>query len=73
MWLQGWDATPGDIPQGTRIEGNVMRESGIWEKQSSCFFQAKTAGSILLRNLCYNLPRAVSPQATMRLQLFGKK
>jgi len=35
-----------------------MRESGIWEKQSSCFFVAKSAGSIVLRNLCYNLPRA---------------
>ena len=56
--IHGYDATPGDIPQGTRIENNVMRESGIWEKQSSCFFQAKTAGTILLRNLCYNLPRA---------------
>ena len=56
--IHGWDATPGDIPQGTRIEGNIMRESGIWEKQSSCFFQAKTAGTTLLRNLCFNLPRA---------------
>eukprot|EP00035_Acanthoeca_spectabilis_P019901 m.430160 g.430160 ORF g.430160 m.430160 type:complete len:990 (+) comp17121_c0_seq1:2833-5802(+) len=56
--VNGWDATKGDIPQGTRVEGNIMRESGIWEKQSSCFFQAKTAGSVLLRNLCFNLPRA---------------
>jgi len=56
--VHGWDATAGDIPQGTRIIGNIMRESGIWEKQSSCFFQAKTAGSTLLRNLCFNLPRA---------------
>lgn len=56
--IHGYDATPGDIPQGTRIENNVMRESGIWEKQSSCYFQAKTAGTTLLRNLCFNLPRA---------------
>ena len=28
------------------------------EKQSSCFFQAKTAGTTLRRNLCFNLPRA---------------
>eukprot|EP00037_Helgoeca_nana_P024366 m.258539 g.258539 ORF g.258539 m.258539 type:complete len:924 (+) comp26623_c0_seq1:107-2878(+) len=56
--IHGWDATSGDIPQGTIVEGNIMRESGIWEKQSSCFFQAKTAGSILRRNLCFNLPRA---------------
>ena len=33
--IHGYDATSGDIPQGTRIEGNIMRESGIWEKQSS--------------------------------------
>ena len=44
--------------QGTMVTGNIMRESGIWEKQSSCFFQAKTAGTTLLRNLCFNLPRA---------------
>ena len=56
--IHGWDATAGDIPQGTTIVGNIMRETGIWEKQSSCFFQAKTAGSTLLRNLCFNLPRA---------------
>jgi len=56
--VHGWDATAGDIPQGTVITDNIMRESGIWEKQSSCFFQAKTAGTTLLRNLCFNLPRA---------------
>ena len=44
--------------QGTRIESNIIRESGIWEKQSSCFFQAKTAATTLYRNLCFNLPRA---------------
>jgi hypothetical protein len=54
----GWDATAGDIPAGTVIADNIMRESGIWEKQSSCFFQAKTAATTLLRNLCFNLPRA---------------
>ena len=30
----------------------------VQEKQSSCFFQAKTAGTTLRRNLCFNLPRA---------------
>ena len=82
--VHGWDATAGDIPQGTVITDNIMRESGIWEKQvsaitlcllrhqtvlhfntallslqSSCFFQAKTAGSILNNNLCFNLPRGI--------------
>ena len=44
---QGWDATAGDLPAYTRVEGNIMRESGIWEKQSSCFFQAKAAAGTL--------------------------
>ena len=55
---RGWDASDGNIPEGTRIEGNLIRETGIWEKQSSCFFQAKTAATTLSRNLCFNLPRA---------------
>ena len=28
--IHGYDATPGDIPQGTVIDSNIMRESGIW-------------------------------------------
>ena len=44
-------------PHLTRQE---LTESVRWgqEKQSSCFFQAKTAGTTLRRNLCFNLPRA---------------
>jgi hypothetical protein len=33
--IHGYDATPGDIPHGTKVEGCIIRESGIWEKQSS--------------------------------------
>jgi hypothetical protein len=82
--VHGYDATAGDIPVATSLISNIMRESGIWEKQvsaitlcllrhqtvlhfntallslqSSCFFQAKTAGSILNNNLCFNLPRGI--------------
>ena len=57
--VHGYDATPGDIPVGTLVQGNIMRESGIWEKQSSCFFSAKAPQSTLLDNICFNLPRAV--------------
>lgn len=35
-----------------------VRETGIWEKQSSCWFQAKTAQTTLEGNLCFNLARA---------------
>jgi hypothetical protein len=47
--VHGWDARAGDIPQGTRIVGNIMRETGIWEKQSSCFFQVGRPRRILTR------------------------
>ena len=56
--IHGWDATPGNVPHGTTVSNCIMRESGIWEKQSSCFFQAKTAATTLTNNLCFNLPRA---------------
>jgi hypothetical protein len=37
--IHGYDATGGEFPQYTLLDGNVMRETGIWEKQSSCWFQ----------------------------------
>ena len=54
----GWDGTGGDFPWHTLVEGNVIRETGVWEKQSSCWFQAKTAQTVLKGNLCFNLGRA---------------
>ena len=44
----------------TYLTRQELTESVRWgqEKQSSCFFQAKTAGTTLRRNLCFNLPRA---------------
>ena len=56
--IHGYDATDGNIPANTMVASNIMRETGIWEKQSSCFFQAKTAATTLLNNMCFNLPRA---------------
>lgn len=37
---------------------NVFREIGVWEKQSSAFFQAKSAQSTLRGNVVFNLARA---------------
>jgi hypothetical protein len=55
---RGWDGTGGDFPRWTTVEGNVMRETGIWAKQASCWFQAKTAQTTLRKNMCFNLARA---------------
>lgn len=56
--VHGWDGTKGDHPYNTVVHGNVIRETGIWTKQSSCWFQAKTAKTTLTNNICYNLARA---------------
>jgi len=53
-----WNATAGEYPNNTLIEGNVFCELGIHEKQSSPVFIAKAARTTIARNLMFNLPRA---------------
>jgi len=53
------DATAGTQPWRTRVEGNMCREVGIHEKQSSCFFQATSAATLLADNIFFNGPRAL--------------
>jgi len=54
----GWDGTNGDQPRGTQILYNFVHELGIWEKQSSFYFQAKSAQNLLMGNIFFNGPRA---------------
>ena len=54
----GWDGTDGNQPRGTRIVGNFVHELGIWEKQSSFYFQAKTCQTLIQNNIFFNGPRA---------------
>ena len=54
----GYDGTGGDFPLRTTIEGNLFREIGIWEKQSSAVFQAKAARTTIRKNVAFNLARA---------------
>eukprot|EP00937_MAST-01D_sp_MAST-1D-sp2_P001006 g1006.t1 len=56
--IHGIDGTTMDFPRYTLVEGNLFHEIGVWEKQSSAFFQAKTAQSTLRNNLVFNLGRA---------------
>lgn len=48
------DGTGGDQPRGTLVKGNSCREVGLFELQSACWFQAKTAQTRLESNLFYN-------------------
>ena len=55
----GWDATDGNQPRFSKILYNFVHESGIWEKQSSFYFQAKSCQNIIKGNIFFNgRPRA---------------
>jgi hypothetical protein len=56
--IHGVDGTTGTFPRYTQVLYNVFREIGVWEKQSSAFFQAKSAESFLKGNVVFNLARA---------------
>jgi len=54
----GIDGTKDAHPQNTLVANNLIHELGVFEKQSSMFFQAKTARSTLRNNVFFNGPRA---------------
>ena len=47
----GYDGTEGNQPRGTYIGYNFVHELGIWEKQSSFYFQAKSCQN----QVCYTV------------------
>ena len=57
-YLRGPDARGGNQPWYTVIQGNVVREVGIYEKQSSFYSQIATGFSVLRGNVHFNGPRA---------------
>ena len=54
----GVDGTGGAQPRYTAIVGNVVREIGLNERQSSAWSEAKACLSHVKGNLIYNIPRA---------------
>ena len=54
----GVDGTDGEHPRYTLVRGNLAREVGLYEKQSSFYVQAKTAQATLTGNVFFNGPRA---------------
>ena len=57
-WGMGYDGTNGNQPREINLIQNFVHEIGIWEKQSSMWFQAKSCSNILDRNIFFNGPRA---------------
>eukprot|EP00494_Astrolonche_serrata_P030927 UN31195 len=62
--MAGWgitkenDGRNGEQPRFTLIEENYVHELGLFEKQSSLWFQAKTCQTTLRNNIFFNGPRA---------------
>ena len=56
--VHGYDGTGGNFPRFTMVMKNIVREVGIWEKQSSAWFQAKSAQNYIGYNIIFNLARA---------------
>lgn len=54
----GEDATAGEQPQYNNISYNFVHEVGVWEKQSSFYFQAVTFNNHVEGNVAFNGPRA---------------
>ena len=60
MWgdTDFFDATKREFPMYTKIVGNVMRELGIFQKQSSGIAHNKAAMTLIAQNIIFNVPRA---------------
>ncbi len=56
--LGGPDGRNGDQPRFTHVRYNMAHEIGIWEKQSSMWFQAQTCQTHFEYNVFFNGPRA---------------
>ena len=54
----GWDGTNGDQPRFTRVLKNFAYRCGLFEKQSSFYFQAKSAQNTIKDNIFFHGPRA---------------
>ena len=54
----GYDGTTGIQPRFINISYNFAHELGIWEKQSSFYFQGKSCQNYIENNIFFNGPRA---------------
>jgi hypothetical protein len=53
-YTNGVDGTDGNQPIGNIITNNLCHEWGVYEKQTSCYFQAISALSYVAGNIFFN-------------------
>ena len=63
-WREGPDARGGEQPRGTRVLNNLFREMGIYQKQASAYFHAKSGLTEIAGNVVFNGPRAMFSETT---------
>ena len=56
----GLDGRPGNQPRDTLVAGNLVREVGLYQRQSSAWSQQLTASTRLLSNVFFNGPHAAA-------------
>jgi hypothetical protein len=52
-WGMGPDGTAGNQPAGTIIKSNFAYRCGLFEKQSSFYFQAKSRANVIQNNIFF--------------------
>ena len=55
----GVDGRGGNQPRRTRVVGNLVREVGLWQKQSNAWVQHLTAATRIIGNVFMNGPHAM--------------
>lgn len=54
------DGTAGTQPWYASLTNSICRQWGVYEKQTSCFFQAVTPLAYIANNIMFNGPRAAA-------------
>ena len=57
-YTNNWDGTNGLQPRFTYVIENYVHEIGLYQHQSSAWFQAKSCQNVINRNIVFNVPRA---------------
>jgi len=58
-YTKGIDGTDGNQPRGAQVLYNIFREIGMYQKQSSAWFQGKSCQHTIKGNIMFNGPRAL--------------
>lgn len=55
QYKSGVDGRNGEQPRGVLVQQNFIHELGLFEKQSSPFFQAKSCQNVIHQNIMFNM------------------